>query len=423
MTQHGGFLAFLANSRRKFEKEYPELIGHDPVREDQMEPLVDKSDSEEEDEVQLEYEELLKPTLIHSPEEQSTEMGDEQEVAEEESGDEQSAHVPVEEMEAPDPPEEEHVVGNVRELKETEEVEAPAVADKAEIQEQSTEMGHEQQVAEEESGDEQSAHVPVEADAEVDGKKSGLGWLYASTVAVGRTLRSPMRGARSLAEGLRSRANTGEKEDEAAAATSVAGPAALNSAGAAPELERARQRAKRAAQRPKRSHLEQFPAKDDAEEAEEEDAEEDALQEPDAPDAPAEPMESAAPAEEPKTETSMPEEVARPTKRAKTEEAESKAEVQAAETSPKKTTAALPTESPRATTEAVQPLEPAVFDVDPLGEPLEGPLDEEESEEPCEVGDMKEQLARRRKRLESQLFATGKRRKKSRWVAKARSEG
>ena len=36
------------------------------------------------------------------------------------------------------------------------------------------------------------------------------------------------------------------------------GPAALNSAGAAPELERARQRAKRAAQRPKRSHLEQL---------------------------------------------------------------------------------------------------------------------------------------------------------------------
>ena len=31
------------------------------------------------------------------------------------------------------------------------------------IQEQSTDMGHEQQVAEEESGDEQSAHVPVEA--------------------------------------------------------------------------------------------------------------------------------------------------------------------------------------------------------------------------------------------------------------------
>ena len=28
-------------------------------------------------------------------------------------------------------------------------------------------------------------------------------------MAVGRTLRSPMRGARSLAEGLRSRANTG----------------------------------------------------------------------------------------------------------------------------------------------------------------------------------------------------------------------
>ena len=51
--------------------------------------------------MQLEYEELLKPTLIHSLEEtfekeQSTEMGDEQEVAEEESGDEQSAHVPVE---------------------------------------------------------------------------------------------------------------------------------------------------------------------------------------------------------------------------------------------------------------------------------------------------------------------------------------
>lgn len=37
-------------------------------------------------------------------------------------------------MEAPDPSEEEHVVGKVGELKETEEVEAPAVADKAEIQ-------------------------------------------------------------------------------------------------------------------------------------------------------------------------------------------------------------------------------------------------------------------------------------------------
>eukprot|EP00434_Breviolum_minutum_P046323 symbB.v1.2.041821.t1/scaffold8693.1/size5334/1 len=267
MTQHGGFLAFLANSRRKFEKEYPELIGHDPVREDQMEPLVDKSDSEEEDEVQLEYEELLKPTLIHSLEEtfekeQSTEMGDEQEVAEEESGDEQSAHVPVEEMEAPDPPEEEHVVGNVGELKETEEVEAPAVADKAEVQEQSTDMGHEQQVAEEESGDEQSAHVPVEE------------------------MEAPDPPEEEHVVG-----NVGElKETEEVEAPAVA----------------------------------------------------------------------------------------------------DKAEIQ-----------------------AVQPLEPAILDVDPLGEPLEGPLDEEESEEPCEVGDMKEQLARRRKRLESQLFATGKRRKKA----------
>lgn len=40
----------------------------------------------------------------------------------------------MQEMEAPDPPEEEHVVGKVGELKETEEVEAPAVADKAEVQ-------------------------------------------------------------------------------------------------------------------------------------------------------------------------------------------------------------------------------------------------------------------------------------------------
>ena len=36
--------------------------------------------------------------------------------------------------------------------------------------------------------------------------------------------------------------------------------------------------------------------------------------------------------------------------------------------------------------EAVQPLEPAIVDVDPLGEPLEGPLDEEDGAfEMCEM--------------------------------------
>jgi len=291
MTQHGGFLAFLANSRRKFEKEYPELIGHDPVREDQMEPLVDKGDSEEEDEVQLEYEELLKPTL-HSPEEQSTEMGDEQEVAEE-SGDEQSAHVThvsVEEMAAPEPPEEEHVVGNVGELEETE-VEAPAEADKAEVQEQSTEMGDEQEVAEEESGDEQSAHVTHVSVEEM------------------AALEPPEE---EHVEG-----NVGELEE-----TEVEAPA-------------------------------------EADKAE---------------------------VQEQSTEMGDEQAVA---------EEESGDE-----------------QSAHVPVEAVEPLEPAILD-DPLGEPLEGPLDEEESEEPYEVGDMKEQLARRRKRLESQLFATGKRRKKA----------
>ena len=40
----------------------------------------------------------------------------------------------AQDMEAPQPPEEEHVVGNVGELEETEETEAPAEADKAEVQ-------------------------------------------------------------------------------------------------------------------------------------------------------------------------------------------------------------------------------------------------------------------------------------------------
>mmetsp|Transcript_54740 Transcript_54740/g.86918 ORF Transcript_54740/g.86918 Transcript_54740/m.86918 type:complete len:336 (-) Transcript_54740:79-1086(-) len=65
--------------------------------------------------------------------------------------------------------------------------------------------------------------------------------------------------------------------------------------------------------------------------------------------------------------------------------------------------------------EAVRPLEtPCVAELSPLAEPLEEPLEEEDSElEAEEVGDVKMHLARRRKRLETQLFATGRRRSKA----------
>eukprot|EP00435_Cladocopium_sp_Y103_P075018 s94_g53.t1 len=66
--------------------------------------------------------------------------------------------------------------------------------------------------------------------------------------------------------------------------------------------------------------------------------------------------------------------------------------------------------------EAVRPLEApcSVAELSPLAEPLEEPLEEEDSElEAEEVGDVKMHLARRRKRLEAQLFATGRRRSKA----------
>ncbi|CAL1132565.1 unnamed protein product, partial [Cladocopium goreaui] len=65
---------------------------------------------------------------------------------------------------------------------------------------------------------------------------------------------------------------------------------------------------------------------------------------------------------------------------------------------------------------AVRPLEApcSVAELSPLAEPLEEPLEEEDSElEAEEVGDVKMHLARRRKRLEAQLFATGRRRSKA----------
>jgi len=66
--------------------------------------------------------------------------------------------------------------------------------------------------------------------------------------------------------------------------------------------------------------------------------------------------------------------------------------------------------------EAVRPLEApcSVAELSPLAEPLEEPLEEEDSElEAEEVGDVKMHLARRRKRLEAQLFATGRCRSKA----------
>ncbi|CAE7227014.1 pol [Symbiodinium microadriaticum] len=111
--------------------------------------------------------------------------------------------------------------------------------------------------------------VPAE---EAPVRQTGLGWLYASTVAAAAALRSsPMRGARSLAERLRSRAGEPAESGETPAA-----PVSASQGAEAPELLRARQRAERAAQRPPPAGLEQYPAADGEEEAEEEEVEEDA---------------------------------------------------------------------------------------------------------------------------------------------------